>query len=91
MKPFAPTPAVSHVPQALRARKTLSLQDQIGQRVACLDGQVWITQQHDPRDVVLEAGQCFVLDRHGLALVFALQDTILTVGPKQDDESCLTC
>ena len=38
-----------------------------GHRVCCLDGKVWITQQGDRRDVILNAGECFVLDRRGLA------------------------
>ena len=78
MKPFTPTEAISRTPRALRARATLPLKDQQGQRIACLEGQVWITQQHDLRDVVLEAGECFVVDRQGLTLVFALRDAILT-------------
>lgn len=91
MKPFTPTEAISHSPRALRARATLPLADQQGQRIACLDGQVWITLQDDYRDVVLEAGECFVVDRPGLTLVFALRDTILTVSPPVSGEACLTC
>lgn len=34
-------------------------------------GAVWITQERDTRDVMLEAGQCFRLDRDGLALMSA--------------------
>lgn len=91
MKPFTPSQAISHTPRAMRARSTLSLADQQGQRVACLDGQVWITLQDDVRDVVLEAGDCFVIDRPGLTLVFALGDAILTVGPPVAGEPCQTC
>lgn len=91
MKPFLPTPSISHVPQALRGRATLPLMDTKGQRVACLEGRIWITLQHDPRDVVLEPGECFVIDKPGLTLVFALQDAILTVGPAAAGDTCLTC
>lgn len=91
MKPFTPTEAISRVPRALRARTTLPLHDQKGQRVACLEGQLWITQQHDIRDVVLEAGECFVIEKQGLTLLFALRDAIVTVSPPVSGEVCLTC
>lgn len=81
MKPFsAPGTGERITPVALAARATQQLHDRIGDRVVCLDGQVWITQHDDTRDIVLEAGQCFELDRPGMALVFALQDALITVG-----------
>lgn len=88
MKPIPLSSTQVHAPVAVRARTTHSLLDQAGQRVTCLDGQVWITQHHDERDVVLEPGQCFVLDRPGLALVFAFQDAIVTVAPPVAGEAC---
>ena len=45
-----------------------------GRRVECLSGCLWITQDGDPRDVVLEAGQAFEFDRDG-ALLSALDDS----------------
>lgn len=53
-------------------RGMLKLSDRIGDRVDCLDGSVWITQEGDPRDVVLDAGQSFTLDRGGTVIVCAL-------------------
>lgn len=91
MKPFAPTPEIARTPRALRARTTLSLPNHLGQRIACLEGQVWITLQNDERDVLLEPGQCFDVDRQGLTLVFALRDTILTVSQPVAGEPCQTC
>ena len=82
MKMFPqPTASERIAPLALAARTTHQLQDRAGARVVCLDGQVWITQHHDSRDIVLEAGDCFELDRPGLALVYALADAVVTVGP----------
>src|SRR6266849_4821575 len=49
----------------------LDINDGEGFAVECLEGAVWITQSNDPRDIVLNAGQSFVLDKTGLALVCA--------------------
>lgn len=43
-----------------------------GQRIGCLRGHLWITQQVDIRDRVLSAGEAFTLDRTGVVLVNAL-------------------
>ena len=55
----------------LEAGEVLDIHDGAGLAVTCLGGTVWITQSHDPADVVLDRGQSFVLDRAGLALVSA--------------------
>lgn len=51
---------------------TVALHDRQGERIDCLGGQLWITQDGDQRDIVLRAGESFELDRPGLALVSAL-------------------
>jgi Protein of unknown function (DUF2917) len=63
----------------LAHRSILDLRDRKGDRVECLDGSVWITQDGDPRDVVLDAGESFTLDRPGTALVYALADARVVV------------
>ena len=63
----------------LAHRRILNLHDRRGDRVECLDGSVWITQDGDPRDVVLDAGESFTLDRPGTALVYALADARVAV------------
>ena len=55
----------------LSTGELLDIQDGEGFAVECLEGAVWITQSNDPRDIVLSAGQSFVLDKGGLALVCA--------------------
>lgn len=47
----------------------LRLQDPAGRHLSVLDGSVWVTQQGDPSDPVLAAGETFRFDRNGLALV----------------------
>ena len=59
------------LPRQLRAREVLDIRNGQGLAVRCLSGSLWITQDGDSDDVVLTAGQCFVLDRRGLALVSA--------------------
>lgn len=47
-----------------------------GKRVECLSGVLWLTQDGDRRDIVLEAGEAFVFDRDdGDALVSALAES----------------
>jgi hypothetical protein len=65
------TPRPSQTPLHLRAREVLKIRDGQGLAVRCLSGALWITQDGDTDDTVLKAGQCFVLDRPGLALVSA--------------------
>jgi hypothetical protein len=55
----------------LKTGELLDVNNGEGITVACLEGSVWITQSNDTRDVVLIAGQAFVLDKPGLALVCA--------------------
>jgi len=71
----------THRPTTTRLahRKILDLRNRTGDRVECLDGSVWITQDGDPRDVILGAGESFTLDRPGTALVYALEDARVDV------------
>lgn len=55
----------------LNTGELLDIDDGEGFTVECLEGSVWVTQSNDPRDIVLNAGQSFVLDRPGLALICA--------------------
>src|SRR5581483_9999910 len=68
-------------PIALAARNVHRIEQAAGLEVSCVRGAIWITQARDPRDVVLMPGQSAVLDRPGLAVVYAFQDAVITVGP----------
>lgn len=63
----------------LRRGATLRIRDGEGHRIAVLSGLVWITQEGDPRDVFIASGQTFTIDRPGLILVDAMNDTDLIV------------
>ena len=57
----------------------VAVRDGKGVRVSCLSGALWITQEQSTSDVVLEAGDSFVIDQPGLTLVMALRPSNLRV------------
>lgn len=57
--------------------ETLELLDGTGTTLRVTRGSVWITMESDTRDVVLEAGDTFVVDRPGLTLIAAQAPTTL--------------
>ena len=57
----------------LRVENAYDMQVQVEQ------GALWITQEGDGSDVVLERGESFRLDRNGLALLRACGGTSLTL------------
>jgi hypothetical protein len=67
-------------PIGLRARGVHRIDNGRGLSVTALKGTVWITQHRDVRDIILSAGQSFVLDRNGVALVFAFREASVLVG-----------
>jgi hypothetical protein len=67
-------------PITLPARTVHRIEAGQGQRVTCVRGPVWITQERDERDTILAAGQSFVLDRPGVAVVFAFRGATITVA-----------
>src|SRR6516225_5650249 len=55
----------------LKPREILDIRDGEGFQVTCVRGVLWITQSNDTDDIVVGAGESFVLDRPGLAIVSA--------------------
>ena len=68
------TPAQLHGPIELGANRHLHLRDALGARIEALSGAIWVTQNGDVRDVVLEAGDALVVDRGGEVVVSAVSD-----------------
>ena len=56
----------------LSARQTLRLRDAAGSTVCALEGSVWITEENQPRDIVIENGACYRVRHAGVTLVNAL-------------------
>jgi Protein of unknown function (DUF2917) len=53
----------------------LRLHDGQGHGLAVFEGHVWVTQDDDRRDHLVQRGESFVFDRPGLAIVHALDDS----------------
>lgn len=68
-------------PIRLAARSVHRLDGAKGQQITCLGGIAWVTQANDNRDILLSKGQSFIIDRKGLAVIYALKDTAIAVGP----------
>ena len=51
-----------------RPRTLVDIQDARGLLIAVREGRVWLTQEHDPNDVVVDPHDSFRLDRDGLAV-----------------------
>ena len=65
---------LEHTAVKINERDTISVVDGKGAQIVVVDGTVWITQEHDSRDVTLRRGQSFTLDRDGTAIIEALAD-----------------
>ena len=61
------------------AGQTATLRNARGTRIECLSGALWLTQDRDARDIVLDPGGAFTLDRRGEAVVHALKQSIVLV------------
>jgi hypothetical protein len=64
----------------------LRIEDGGGLLVSVTQGQVWLTEEGDSRDVVLESGQSFRLQHRGLSLVYALEPAGLTLSAPRSRE-----
>jgi hypothetical protein len=56
----------------LGPNQTLRVVDGAGSTVCAVEGSVWITEEHDARDIILERGSCYRLRQRGVALVNSL-------------------
>jgi hypothetical protein len=80
----------SEMPLHLASREVLNIHNGTGLLVRSLHGALWITQENDSDDIVLEDGESFVLDRPGLALVSAIAgpaDIVITSEPTAADRA----
>ena len=72
----------------LKPKQLLRVRDGSGHTVHCQSGALWLTQYGDSRDVYLGPGESFLLDRNGLTLVQALEQTTASIlAPVSDAAS----
>ena len=67
----------------LAARDVVTLPDLRSATLRVTRGTLWITQEDDPQDVVLRAGDNWVVERDGLTVVEAQDDAIFCVVGRQ--------
>ena len=60
--------------------QTLRVVDGAGTTLVCKEGTLWVTEENQPKDVVLEAGACVRLKRAGLTLIQALSPATLSIA-----------
>lgn len=63
----------------LAARDIATLPDMRSATLRVTRGTLWITQEDDPQDVVLRAGDNWAVERNGLTVVEAQDDAIFCV------------
>lgn len=67
-------------PIRVPARSVHRIEGGKGLQITAINGVVWVTQANDERDIILSRGQSFILDRKGLAVVYALKEAAIVVG-----------
>lgn len=60
--------------------QALHLDDARGSTLRVVRGQLWVTQDRDPRDIVLEAGEAWTIERDGLTLATAQRDSVVVLA-----------
>jgi len=60
--------------------QTLKLTDGVGSTICAREGTVWITEENSRKDIVLEPGYCFRVDKPGLTLVQAFADASVSLS-----------
>lgn len=59
--------------------------------VTCHVGSLWITQDGDRRDIVLEAGQSFTTEKATATVVYALESARLVIEHRRPQTAAAKC
>jgi hypothetical protein len=63
----------------LEKNQVLPIREAHQVKVICQKGTLWITQDYDQRDIILEQGQSFTMNRKSPALVSAMVSSVLVL------------
>jgi Protein of unknown function (DUF2917) len=64
----------------LAAGQIATLNNAQGTRIECLSGWLWITQERDERDIMLDPGEEVTLDREGKAVIQSPRQSVVLVS-----------
>lgn len=67
--------------QGLNKHETLTLARPEHTQIECFEGCVWVTQDGDQRDVLLESGQTLWVDQPARMLIHALESSKVCIQP----------
>lgn len=68
-----------HTKHLIEPLASLVLRDAHGSTVTCVSGRLWLTMEGDTRDVILEPGTAFTVDRDGVTILAAEQESVVDV------------
>jgi hypothetical protein len=71
MTPSSPPPS-GQFELSLAHQDMFSVADAAGMQMTCREGSLWITLDHDTRDIVLSAGESFLTTQHRRAIIYAI-------------------
>lgn len=80
----------THTSHQIDRRHGLLLRDVRGRTVTCISGSVWLTLEGDRRDVILDPGASFVVDRNGLTLLAAQRPSAVQLSVRSQANSWWT-
>lgn len=69
----------------LSGNQTLEIEEPGGCRLVCRSGSVWITQDGDYRDIILDEGDTLAFDQPGTVLVNAFRAAMISVEASHED------
>lgn len=70
--------------RGLRKGQLIAIAGRRGDRIESRRGAIWVTQDDDPNDIVLDVGEAHVLERDAPALIQALDAACVAVTPSAD-------
>jgi hypothetical protein len=71
---------VKNVSLNLEHQGIVNVPDATAMSVTCVEGDVWLTLNNDPRDIVLQPGDTFTTPAHAGAIVYALKPSRVTLA-----------